>query len=472
MWGIACVSPSRNRPRASIGFRLTLANAALLLATVAVAVGVLYWATLDSFDDHIESRVHTEISELVTMYARDGSAEVTSEIRRRVDSPHGRYSVYLFQEQRGGRIAGNLEAWPEGVGDESQGHDVVIDSQHRGARSVRRLLVSSRSVGEDRLLVGRDVTARSAFERSLRVGSLAALGVGVLLTIGAGLAMSRNLLGRVQAMNRTIVGIREGGTDAQVPVTARGDEFDQLAAQFNELVDENRRLVERTREVTNNIAHDLRTPLARMRRTIEQAIADGDGRTGESGDGGSARGETLQSMLTETDGLLETFNGLLQLAQVESGALRDTMEDVLLEDIARAAIELYEPTAEDAGLELVASLEPGLTVRANRHLVSQALTNLIDNAIKYGAGGGTIEVSTRADDGTACLTVSDHGPGVPEKERDRVLERFVRLDSSRSKPGTGLGLSFVQAVADLHDAELTLADTSPGLRVTLAFART
>jgi len=475
------VRPKQNRPSGSIGLRLTLATAALLFTAFAVVVGVAYLATLEGYDTEVANYVETEIAELMTMYTRDGSRELVREVRKRARSADGRYTVYLFQ-QSNGRMAGNLERWPEGVGDSAELSNISMDEAPGDYRVLRQLRVRSLTVGSDRLLVGRDITDRSTFKNSLRIGSLVALGIAILLTIGAGLAISRNVLGRIQGMNQTIVRIREGAGEERVPLSARGDEFDQLAVQFNELVEENRRLVEVTREVTNNIAHDLRTPLARMRASVESALAEQRrGQTHDDPHEGphdlSRIDDALHAVLAETDSLLETFNGLLQLSQVESGALRDTMEDVSLEDIAQAAIELYEPLAEEAGLELVAELRPGLTVHANRHLLAQALTNLIDNAIKYGRVGGTIDVQTDRSsgdtsvDGHPRLIVRDRGPGIPAADRDRVLLRFTRLDDSRTQPGTGLGLSFVAAVAELHDAELALDDAAPGLRITITFPR-
>ncbi len=450
----------------SIGSRLTLAIGALSLTAVGIIVMVVYLATLGHFDEQVADDVHTEISELVTMYTRNGSQELVREIGRRSQSSEGRSTVYLL-EQTGGSLTGNLDSWPADLSDSNQLSDIRVrpaTGPQTGSVSVtRELRVRSVRVGAERLLVGRDVSQRSDLVSALRTGALAALAAAVLLTIGTGLAISRNLLGRVQGMNSTIARMRAGSTDERVPTSGRGDEFDQLASQFNELSAENRRLIERTREVTNNIAHDLRTPLARMRRTLESAI----------GDTASQRDEALHTALAETDSLLETFNGLLSLAQIESGALCDTMEPVALDELASSAIELYEPVAEETGIRLEASLQPGATAKLNRHLIAQSLTNLIDNAIKYAAAGGVIRVATvAAAKGVGSqLIVEDAGPGIPKTERQRVLERFTRLDESRGLPGTGLGLSFVAAVAELHHATLALEDAAPGLRVNMTFPR-
>jgi signal transduction histidine kinase len=262
-------------------------------------------------------------------------------------------------------------------------------------------------------------------------------------------------------MNRTILAILEGERREPVPVGKRGDEFDELAHHFNHLLEENERLIDRMHEFSNDVAHDLRTPLSRMRAVVESALADPDG------DPGSSR-DALHALLAETNELLEIFNALLRIAQIESRTLREEMRPIDLRDLARDAVELYQPVAEEAGLALEYSLDEEVTIHGDRHLLLQALTNLLDNAIKYGSEA--IEVAIERDADGARLVVSDAGPGIPEADRERVLERFVRLEASRNRAGTGLGLSFVKAVADLHGARLTLDDAGPGLRATLHFA--
>jgi signal transduction histidine kinase len=290
---------------------------------------------------------------------------------------------------------------------------------------------------------------------------LGALALALLLAIAGGLAVSRNLLGRVEGMNETIRRILAGRRGERVVLAGSGDEFDSLAAQFNRLLDENDRLVAKMRSVTNDIAHDLRTPLARMRGHIESALAsNGDVETSQ---------RALGSLLVETNAVLDTFNALLQIAQIESRAIREQMEPVDLEPVVQGAVDLYQPVADESGIELVPDAGSGLLVNGNRHLIAQALSNLLDNAVKYAPGPGRVEIRTRRRDGRIELSVGDRGPGIPEAERAHVLERGVRLDASRHLRGTGLGLSFVAAVADLHDAKLSLEDHGPGLLVTLAF---
>ena len=284
-----------------------------------------------------------------------------------------------------------------------------------------------------------------------------------VLAIAGGLAMGRSLLKRVGGMNDTVLRILGGGGEERVPVGEPRDEFDDLAVHFNRLLEENEHLIARMREVTDDVAHDLRTPLSRMRRHIEASLAAPE-------DEARAR-EALHRLLDETNGVLDTFNALLSISQIQSGAARQQMDRLDLEAVVRDAVDLYQPVAEEAGLDIETELGEGLSVIAARHLLAQAVLNLIDNAIKYSEGGGNIAVTTRrAADGIE-LEVADRGPGIAPEDRERVLQRFVRLDASRQRPGTGLGLSFVSAVARLHGASLRLEDNAPGLRVILAFPR-
>jgi signal transduction histidine kinase len=264
-------------------------------------------------------------------------------------------------------------------------------------------------------------------------------------------------------MNQTILSILAGRRKDRVPQGGRRDEFEELARHFNTLLDRNDRLIAQVREVTDNIAHDLRSPLARMRGALESAL-----RKPRAPDSDQ---DILHGLLEETDSILETFTALLSIAQIEAGAVREDMKEVGLEAIVEDITELYEPVAEEAGLLLRARIDEGTTVLGNRRLIAQAVTNLVDNAIKYGER--SIEIRVRAggpQPGSGPeIVVSDRGPGIPVHAVDHVLGRFVRLDASRHKPGTGLGLSFVRAVAELHGGQLVLSDNGPGLAVCLRF---
>jgi hypothetical protein len=280
--------------------------------------------------------------------------------------------------------------------------------------------------------------------------------------------MSRNMLTRLDSINRTSGEIVAGNLTRRVPVSGAHDEFDVLAENLNRMLDRIERLMKGLREVTDSVAHDLRTPLNRLRQRLEQSQA----RLAASGSDTSE----IERAIAETDQLIGTFNALLLIAETDAGTARGTMSPLDLASVATDVAELYEPLAEEKNVTL--TLIPPFAVHGsdtviegNRSLISQALVNLVDNAIKYTPPGGRVTVRPAVGFQGVDLTVSDSGPGIPSEQRSRVVERFVRLEASRHSPGTGLGLSLVQAVAHFHNAELILEDNGPGLKAILRFPR-
>jgi signal transduction histidine kinase len=269
------------------------------------------------------------------------------------------------------------------------------------------------------------------------------------------------MLRRIEAINRTSRDIIAGDLTRRIPVSGSSDELDRLAGNLNTMLDQIEGLMTGMRQVTDNIAHDLRSPLTRIRTRLELALMERPSV--------EAYRAAMEQVLDSTTELIATFNALLSIAQVEAGALRESMAEIDLAAVAEDVAELYAPVAEDAQLRLRIEAAGGTLIRGNRHLLSQALANLIDNAIKHTPAGGTISVRVARADGSAELVVEDTGPGIPESDRTRVLDRFVRLEASRHAPGSGLGLSLVRAVAQLHHGTLTLEDNRPGLRVRLVF---
>jgi signal transduction histidine kinase len=289
-----------------------------------------------------------------------------------------------------------------------------------------------------------------------------------MLGVLGGLFMTRNMLRRVDAVNRTSERIIHGDMSQRVPLTGSGDEFDQLATNLNAMLDQIERLMAGMRQVTDNIAHDLRTPLARLRARLEVTLL-------EKPDA-QRYGEALRQTIAEADTLLGTFNALLSIAEAEAGSRREALAVVRLDEVARSVSELYEPVADENGLTLVALIDEGLLVRGDRHLLSQAIANLLDNALKY-TPAGSVSLTVRAEGGVARVEVADTGPGVPPGQREAVFDRFVRLEGSRSTPGNGLGLSLVRAVARMHSGSVRMEENqpgaaSPGLRVILTLPLT
>jgi signal transduction histidine kinase len=285
--------------------------------------------------------------------------------------------------------------------------------------------------------------------------------------------VARRVLRRIDAMTGTTRRIMAGDLSGRLPVGRSGDELDRLAENLNAMLERIEALMTGLKEVSDNIAHDLKTPLTRLRNRAEEALASSGSETEYRA--------ALERTIEESDGLIRTFNALLMIARAESGQARGNMDDFDAADVARGIQELYEPLAEDSGMTLHVKTAPA-PVHGNRELISQALANLVENAIKYGKplpsiqplGDGAVEgaheilIEARRDGASVLLSVTDHGPGIPEADRSHAVERFVRLEASRTQPGSGLGLSLASAVATLHGGELRLGDGNPGLTATLA----
>ena len=319
------------------------------------------------------------------------------------------------------------------------------------------------------LLVGQDIEERRQLEAQITNALGWAVGAMIVLGILGGAIISRNLVARIDDINRTAKDIMGGELSRRIPVTGAGDEIDQLAENLNDMLDQIERLMLGMRQVTDNIAHDLRSPLNRLRNRLEVTLMKPA--TQEE------YAQALEKSIHEADELLGTFNALLLIARAEAGAARDGMDWVDLSALAQDAAELYEPVAEEAGLRLDLAIEPGIEYHGHRELLAQAIANLLDNAIKHaahpgGIGEGVIRlaVQSRGSRG-AEVSVSDNGPGIAPEDRERVLGRFVRLEQSRNTPGSGLGLSLVSAVTRLHGGALRLEDNEPGLRVVIGLAR-
>jgi len=296
--------------------------------------------------------------------------------------------------------------------------------------------------------------------------------VVLILILGAagGALLGRNMLRRLDAINRTSGEIIAGDLSRRVPLTGSGDEFDVLSENLNRMLDRIERLMKGLREVTDSVAHDLRTPLNRLRNRLEESAARLSAQGALKNE--LAAGE-IERAIAETDQLIGTFNALLLIAETDAGTTRAAMSALVLGEVAADVVELYEPLAEERKVGLSLMPGPPVVIEGNRSLIAQALANLVDNAIKYTPIGGSVRIRAVTTSDGVELSVADSGPGIPEADRPRVIERFVRLEASRNSPGTGLGLSLVAAVAHFHNAELLLEDNVPaGLKAVLRFPRT
>jgi signal transduction histidine kinase len=444
-------------------FRLAALYFVVFAASVLGVLLFVYLTSAGFVERQTEATLDAEITGLAEQYAQRGLSGLIQIVAARSAGDRGDAMIYLVTDPDGKPLAGNIAAWPAGVPTHSTwlsfGLERTINGRHEVHPARARLFVIP---GGYRLLVGRDISDAAAFRSEVRTtllwaGSIA-LGIGLI----GGTVMSRNLLRRVEQVNRTSERVMAGNLSDRIPLRGTSDEFDQLAANLNRMLDQIERLMAAMREVTDDVAHDLRTPLSRLRTRLERALVDPSAGTGQ--------GEAIRAAIDEADRLLATFNALLRIAELESGARLDQTAPVDLSEVARSAADLYEPVTEEKGFALSVVAEPGVRISGDWHLLSQALANLLDNALKY-AGGGQIELRVYHEDGQAILEVADQGPGIPEADRQSVLDRFVRLEPSRTTPGNGLGLSLVRAIVRRHDGSVMLADNRPGLRVRLQFAR-
>jgi signal transduction histidine kinase len=443
--------------------------AALYFAVFAASVlGVLlfvYWVSANFVGRQTEATLDAEVMGLAEQYAQRGLSGLIQIVAARSAGDRGDGMFYLVTDPRGHPLAGNIANWPAAGKIASGSVAFTVEVPIKGqmethpAQGVLFVLPSNY-----RLLVGRDVSDAAAFRDRIKTtllwSGLVALGVGLI----GGSIMGRNMLRRVEQVNRTAERVMAGNLSDRVPMMGSSDEFDQLAANLNAMLDQIERLMTAMREVTDNVAHDLKTPLARLRARLELTLLSPAGAT--------AQDEAIRAAIDEADRLLATFNALLSITEAESGAGRSRAEPLDLGELARAAAELYEPVAEEKGFVLRLDSAPGVMIRGDRHLLSQAVANLLDNALKYGGGDdrpGEIKLSVAAHEGRAALEVSDRGPGIPPEDHETVFDRFVRLEPSRSTPGNGLGLSLVRAAARLHDGTVSLGDHAPGLTVRLEF---
>jgi signal transduction histidine kinase len=414
----------------------------------------VYWTTADFVERQTEATLSAEIAGLAEQYAQRGLSGLVQIVAARSAGDRGDSMLYLVTTFDGRPLAGNISGWPMGLPVRPGPLSFFVEVRANGEIKTHPARGVLFSIPDGfRLLVGRDISDAAAFRDRIRTtlvwSGLLALAIGLL----GGTVMSRNMLRRVEQVNRTAERVVAGNLSDRVPRRGTNDEFDQLAANLNGMLDQIERLMSGMREVTDNVAHDLKTPLARLRARLELALlGPGDA---------AAQSEAIRAAIEEADRLLATFNALLRIAEAEAGAGQaDEMLD--LGQVARAVVELYEPVAEEKGFALRLAGAPGTMIRGDRHLLSQALANLLDNALKYG-GSGTITITVGQRDGRAVIEVADQGPGIPPADREAVFDRFVRLEPSRSTPGNGLGLSLVRAVARRHGGSVTLGDNQiPG----------
>ncbi len=460
-------------------FKLTLVYLTVFAMFAAFLLGYFALNTRRLITEQINETVDAEITVLSEQYRLGGIRRLVIVVDARARRPGS--SLYLVTTFNGEALAGNVTALQPGILDNPGWTETAyrrLDETETPQRPEHEHLALVRVFqlpGGFRLLVGRDLDERERLYHIIVGAGRWSIAIVLVLGLAGGLFVTRRVLRRVDAMTETTRSIMAGDLGERLPVAGSGDEIDRLAENLNAMLERIEALMRGLKEVSDNIAHDLKTPLTRLRNRTEQAL-----RTAKTE---AEYRAALEATIEESDGLIATFNALLMIARAESGQAGD-MREFDAAEIATDVCELYEPLAEEKGIVLKVEASEAAPVTGNRELVSQALANLVDNAIKYtepqnpAEGGGAVngakpEIVVRALNAgdRILLSVADGGPGIAEADRPRVIERFVRLEQSRSKPGSGLGLSLASAVARLHGGELTLEDNHPGLKTVIALPR-
>lgn len=443
-------------------FKLSLAYLVIFAIGAGLVLGRVAWNVKGLMDDQIASTVEAEVKGLGEQYAQGGIRRLVFVIEQRMRQPSA--SLYLVTSPNGQVIAGNIIELQSGALDRQgvietgymRDDDQEAHHQHRALANVFFL------PGGFRLLVGRDLgdreNLRHVMSRALFTSLAWLIAIGTL----GGLFVAIRVLQRVNTLSVSAQDIMKGDLSQRLPLSGSNDELDHLAFNLNAMLERIDELMTGLKDVSDNIAHDLKTPLTRLRNNAEEALREG----GSS----EVMGQALERVIEESDGLIRIFNALLTIARLEAGQAGGELKPCDPAEILREIVELYEPSAEEAGAQIAVEAEPGLTILANRELIGQALANLLDNALKYGLrdDARSLRASVRRVGTRVELMIADRGPGIAVGDRGRVTDRFVRLEGARSRPGSGLGLSMAQAIVKLHGGDVRIEDNEPGLRVVLS----
>jgi signal transduction histidine kinase len=450
----------------------TFRQALIAIATFGLIVSAIFSYVYLSTSSYVRSRsdraIETDHASLRDAYARSGRDRLIDLIRQRVsDNGLGDKgfadAAYLLVDPSSAVLAGNLRAWPQAVTATTGWVEfrAAESSPNTAGRPLLRGMLDTLPDG-DRLLVARDISDLDGFTGQIKIA--VALGVALIFALAAvaSILVTRRTVGRIEAINATSRAIMQSGLDKRIPLRGTHDEWDRVAENLNLMLDRIETLMGEVKQVSDNVAHDLRTPLTRMRGRLEKAYH------------GPRASEDDQLLIGDTigdlDAVLRIFSSITRIAQIETQARKGAFRTVNLVEIAGEVVELYDAAAEQDGTRLTIAGEREVLVTGDRDLIFDAIANLVDNAIKHGRRGGQVVVANENIEGRPVISIADDGPGIPAEECEHVFKRFYRLEHSRYAPGNGLGLSLVAAVARLHGARIEMLDNAPGLRLKLWFA--
>ncbi|HWD29689.1 MAG TPA: HAMP domain-containing sensor histidine kinase [Rhizomicrobium sp.] len=441
----------------SVSFRLAAFYAAAFGASVLVLGTVIYFTASAAFDNQIHARMAAESSALLDIYRQSGLTGLRAAIATR--QGHRLYLglEYGIYDARGVLREGTLpparpaSGWSHVTGppdgDEEPGDDEEM------------MVVATPLPGGEMLAVGDDLQSREEFDEAILKTFGLGLALSLTLAAAGGALVSSLFLRRVDAITQSAEAIIQGDMAHRIALRGTGDDLDALSTTLNRMLDRIASLVEAMRQVTNDVAHDLRTPIGRLRQSLD------DARRAPASE--AELRDAMSRAIDQTDSILATFAALLRIAQVEAGSRRAGFRTVDLSALVEGIVQTFAPAAEDAGMTLTATIAPGVTTVGDAELLTQMIVNLVENALAHTSKGTRIAIALSP---TAAIAVSDDGPGIPPDARGRIFQRFYRLDASRRTGGSGLGLSLVAAIAELHGAAIALDNNAPGLRVTVSLS--
>jgi signal transduction histidine kinase len=445
----------------TVAFRLALGYGLLAIGSMSVISAVFYFGTVGVLARSTDAKLLSISKRLAERFESRGAEGLRQEVQQLLaDGIEQDTEVYLLVAPDGRKIVGNIFGWTKATAPLDSLTDLAVI--RNGRPSLSRLL--PRLLPDDSILVvGRDMQDQREIEQLVWRALLAGGAVALLLAIGGSLLFRRQLEHRISAIRRTAREIEAGDLSRRIPISGVEDEFARLDRDINHMLDRIEHLMDGVRHVSNAVAHDLRTPLGRIRSRLEEALSSGKSLTQLAG--------TARFAIQQVDELIQMLDRLLQIAEAESGARRQSFTLVPLGSVISDVVELYDATAEAEGITLVTEIEGQPVALGDKNLLTSAVVNLIDNALKYAGSGAMVRVRATQERDTVSMVVQDDGPGIPPAERSRVVERFYRLDRSRSLPGNGLGLSIVTAITLLHWGQLHLEDAAPGLSVRVVLPR-
>jgi signal transduction histidine kinase len=445
----------------------TFKLALIAIGTFGVIVSAIFSYVYLSTSAYVRSRsdraIMTEYSSLQGAYQRSGRDGLIALIQQRIADQSFADNTYLLVDPSLVALGGNLRAWPSTVTATSGWTEFRAGEPSPGAtvRPLWRAMLETFPDG-DRLLVGRDISELDSFSDQIKTAVISGVALIFVIAGVASILITRRTVGRIEQINATSRAIMLSGLDKRIPLLGTHDEWDRVAENLNLMLDRIETLMGEIKQVSDNVAHDLRTPLTRMRGRLEKAYHGK--RSGE--DDQALIGDTI----TDLDAVLRIFSSLTRIAQIETQARKGAFRTVNLVEIAGEVVELYDAAAEPDGTRLIVVGDREVLVTGDRDLIFDAIANLVDNAIKHGRAGGQVVVANDNVDGKPVISIADDGPGIPAEQHEHVFKRFYRLEHSRYTPGNGLGLSLVAAVARLHGARIELLDNAPGLKFKLWFS--